>query len=252
MLASLLVSGCLTSSTDKAGENTPSYTVVLDGITNPNLTEWKTFTIFPMDKDVSPADLQFREYAGYVSRALLSLGYKEVNDQTNCDALILLNYGISAPEEREYSYNQPVFGQTGVSSVSTMGNVHGLSGHKVADAITGGPGFSSTTTYTPSYGITGFTQESETFVTYQRHVSFYAVKPMLSGASEADRLYWKLHIASSGSSGDLRRVFPVMIAAARDYLGKNTYGQIEVSIKDTDPKIIEIKGLSSNVTAGER
>jgi hypothetical protein len=75
---------------------------------------------------------------------------------------------------------------------------------------------------------------------------------MMTGASEADRLYWKLYIDSTGSSGDLRRVFPVMIAAARDHLGKNTQGQVEISIDETDPKIAEIKGSFANATVGER
>lgn len=244
LILALVLAGC---STD-IDSNTLSYSVIIDGITNPSLAEWRTFTIFPMDKDVDPTDLQFKEYAGYVSRALISLGYVDANDISKCDATILLGYGIGDPAEKtDYV---PLIGQTGIASSYTTGNYHGMSGHKVADAMMGGPGFSSSTTYMPTYGITGSMPVTRT--TYHRYVLLCAIKPLMSGASEADRLYWKLYIDSTGSSGDLRRVFPVMIAASRDYLGKNTQGQVKVSINENDSIIAEIKGLSSNVTSGER
>ncbi|MFA7369469.1 MAG: hypothetical protein WC334_07485 [Kiritimatiellales bacterium] len=237
LILALFLAGC---STNNIESNTLSYDVILDGITNPSLSGWKTFVIFPMDKNINPADLQFKEYASYVSRALVSLGYVEADNLTNCDATILLGYGIGDPEE--YEYSMPIFGQTGVASSYTTGNYNGFSGHKVANAMMGGPGFSSSTTYMPSYGITGSMPVTRT--TYHRYVLLCAIKPLMPGASEADKLYWKLYIDSTGSSGDLRRVFPVMIVASRDYLGKNTQGQVKVSINETDPKINEIKGLS--------
>lgn len=237
LMLALLLAGC---STSNIGSNTPTYDVIVDGITNPSLTGWRTFTIFPVDKDVDPQDLQFKEYASYVSRALTSLGYVDVNDVSKCDATILLGYGIGDPE-KDTDY-MPLMGPTGIASSYTTGSYHGISGHKVADAMMGGPGFSSSTTYMPTYGITGSMPVSR--ITYHRYVLLGAIKPLLPGASESDRLYWKLYVDSTGSSGDLRRVFPVMIAAARDYLGKNTQGQVKISIDETDVRVSQIKGQS--------
>ena len=53
---------------------------------------------------------------------------------------------------------------------------------------------------------------------------------------------WKTIIKSTGSSGDLRRVFPVMIGASYKYFDNNTHKEIFVDITDEkDPRVISIK-----------
>ena len=55
---------------------------------------------------------------------------------------------------------------------------------------------------------------------------------------------WKTGIVSVGSSGDLRRVFPVMIGAASSYLGTNT-GEIRtVNLYEDDPRVLLVKGIT--------
>lgn len=54
---------------------------------------------------------------------------------------------------------------------------------------------------------------------------------------------WKTTVMSTGSSADLRRVFPVMIAAASKYIGENTGKQIRIKLFENDKRVEEIKGL---------
>jgi hypothetical protein len=54
---------------------------------------------------------------------------------------------------------------------------------------------------------------------------------------------WKTDIVSTGSSGDLRRVFPVLIAGAAKYIGENTGQQVNVELYEDSKEVLEIKGI---------
>jgi len=44
------------------------------------------------------------------------------------------------------------------------------------------------------------------------------------------------------TTGELRRVFPALVAVAEPYLGKSTEKQVEVRIRENDGRIKAIKG----------
>ena len=54
---------------------------------------------------------------------------------------------------------------------------------------------------------------------------------------------WKTNITSTGSSGDLRLVFPVLVGAAADHLGTNTGHQVVVELGEDDIRVRRVKGL---------
>lgn len=238
----LLITGCATSY-----DNRTHYGVTADGITNPDTEKGETFVIAPLNEGIDKSDLQFREYAKYVSRAMAAQGFIEGNDPLECDFILLLAYGISDPEERQVTYNQPIFGQTGVSSKTTTGNMYG-SASTWGNTTSGSANYSDTTTYTPSYGITGYIPQTVNITRYHRYIYLYA-QDWREDVDSAKRLRWKLHIDSTGSSGDLRKVFPVILSAAQQYLGQNTQGDIELKIFEDDPRINVIKGLVQPETA---
>jgi len=53
---------------------------------------------------------------------------------------------------------------------------------------------------------------------------------------------WRTQITSSGSSGDLRRVFPVLVAASVPYLGRNSGQKVKVELRESDDEVLQIKG----------
>lgn len=61
---------------------------------------------------------------------------------------------------------------------------------------------------------------------------------------------WRTTVTSSGSSGDLRRVFPVLAAAASDHVGTNTGQAIRVDIYETDRRVKIVKGLVEQSASG--
>lgn len=193
----------------------------------------KTFIIMPGNKNTDVNDLEFQEYCIYVERALINNGLTKENDGNEADIIVFLAYGIGEPEEHGYTYSIPVFGQTGVSSSNTTGNI-------IAFGNTGM--YSAKTTYTPQYGITGFRTGQGSYTTFSRYIYLSAYDLVGYRSSKKAIIVWDTRIASIGSSGDLRRVFPVMIAASIDYIGKNTKGIKEITLTEEDDSVLFIKG----------
>jgi hypothetical protein len=52
---------------------------------------------------------------------------------------------------------------------------------------------------------------------------------------------WRTDVMSRGRSGDLRSVFPVLVAAATPHFGKDTKKQVVVDISEGDKRVEQIK-----------
>ena len=57
---------------------------------------------------------------------------------------------------------------------------------------------------------------------------------------------WRLHITSAGDTGDLRRIFPVLLAGAKKYIAQSTGQKIDLQLYETDEDVLKIKGLDVN------
>jgi len=222
ILSSMLV-GCVTI---------PRYDVRIDSI-NSGTSSGRKYYLFPGKKGVSASDLQFKEFATYTHRALQYKGFIPASGLNEADVAVFLYYDVSDPSERQYTYSTPIFGQTGVSSSRTYGSLYSYGNSAT---------YSGTTTYTPTYGVVGSSQHSGTYVSFTRYISLNALDLDAYRANHEERQVWKTDIFSSGSSGDLRKAFPVMIAAAMRYIGENTGQQIKVSLYEDDRRAEAVKG----------
>lgn len=201
--------------------------------------------LLPMDPNITSSNnLQFQEYASYIKTALRINEYELTENINEAKIIVFLSYGISKPHERIYSYSTPVWGQTGISSAYTTGSIHSYGG--------GSASFSGTTTYTPQYGITGYQSHIGTSITYNRFIFLgaYDLEEYIRTKKEVQ--VWETTAVSTGDSGDLRQVFPVMVAALSKYIGKNTGKQIEVSLFENDVRVKEIKGISVKQESSEK
>ena len=205
------------------------YHINVDSISSGKHTK-NSYVLLPGDKSISASDLQFKEYASYVNRALIKQGFTSADSFQDASLAIFLTYGIGEPEQQLYTYSVPTYGQTGVSSSNTTGTLN-----------TDGS-YSGTTTYTSTYGVTGSTTHVGTKTTYFRFVVMDAFDLDEYKASEKEVQLWKTTVTSTGSSGDLRMVFPILVAASQEYIGTNTGKKVKVKMFTTDERITEIKG----------
>jgi len=214
----------------------PKFYVNVDSISSQGAGAKKTFVLLPGNKDTSVEDLQFREFASYVRRALTSKGFVPADGIEKADIAIFLAYGIGDPKEHLYSYSLPVFGQTGVSSATTFGTLSTYGGFGT---------YSATTTFTPTYGITGYTSHVGSYTTYFRYMLLDAYDLNQYRKEKKLKELWRTTVTSTGSSSDLRRVFPILVAGSKPYIGSNTENKIEVVLDENDSEVLAIKGVSS-------
>lgn len=173
-------------------------------------------------------------YLALASALLGAIQYLNSTTFEKANTAIFLVYGIGDPQKHQYSYSVPTFGQTGVSSSYTTGTVSSYGGYG---------SYSGTTTYTPTYGVTGSTSHIRSDTTYFRFMVLDAMDLDEYRKSKKEVQLWKTTVTSTGSSGDLRLVFPILAAASKQYIAKNTGKQVEVNNYEEDERVIEIKGI---------
>jgi len=229
----LLLQGCAASS------SAPSFRVGVDSIVDPSVQQKIKYFLFPADSSVSPNDLYFKEYSNYVEKVLTKQGYEKTNI-ADAQILILLQYGIGDPVTKYYSYSIPVFGRidqgdaTVTSRTSSYGSLGNLS--------TSGNSTTKTEIKSkPAYGQVGSNTYSDSYTTYFRYLILEAIDIEKYKDTKNLNAIWKTTITSSGSSNDLRRVVPILVYGASNYIGKNTKQRIYLNIEESDPKFIQFK-----------
>lgn len=202
VIITLLFCGC--ASTIYLNYYTPEYTTSVSSFGSYNVLG-KTFFIESGDKSVSSTDVEFREYANYITNSLKLQGAKETTDKKNADMCILVNYGIS-----DESYTEtvpfPIWGQTGISSISTTSNITGTN---------------TTTRVNPTYGITGYTSVDRRVSQYCSVLNIYSYDNELNNEPI---MLWKTNLLSCGSSSDFSKILPYMAYTAWGKMGNSTDG----------------------------
>ena len=182
----------------------PSFTVKIDAIRSEGSVGKQNYILLPGNKDTDTGDLQYQEFAAYVHRALQIRGYIPVTtNEEEADIVIFLAYGVGDPQEN-------------------------LSAHSVSMPM-------------PFAGM----RRSQTYVdSITTHLRFVVIGAISYAEYKSTGKYvpaWKTTVTSRGTSSDLRRVVPVLVAGASDYLGTDTGTQVTVVLKETDEKVAAIK-----------
>ena len=152
------------------------------------------FAFTPFDAQVT--SLEFATYAAQMRVALTNLGLIETDIQ---DADIAVGFAYFIDSGKQFTIDTPIHGQTGVSSSTTTGSVND-SGQ-----------YNATTTYTPTYGITGYKHRSATI--YTRQIIIRMVDNKRSGNGKVIYLY-SADVISTGYNDSLAIIVPRMIDAA--------------------------------------
>ncbi len=217
---SFVISGCETTPLAKSK---PKIEVWVSSLGNGQASK---FQLIPFDKHTSAVDLQFKEYAGYVERALTLKGYNKAMGAEDADVVIMLGYEISDGEEKVSSRQIPQFGQTGSLNLGTTGTISTFGNTSYLNAQTN---------TMPLYGVTGVSTVTDRYTTFTRRIVISAYD------STKSQELWTTKIVSTGSSGDLRRVFPVMVGAARGFLGNATVKAEKITILEEAPEVMAIR-----------
>ncbi len=201
----------------------------VDSISTPAAVEKKRYLILPGEKNTPREDLQFLEFAGYVEKAMSEKGFARVSTPDDSDVIVFLTYGIGGPEKHLVSYTVPHFGQTGVSGSHTTGTVTNIGG--------GMSSFSGMTTYTPTYGVTGYSSGINEFTTFPRFIMLDAFDSEAYRKENAFKQVWRTRADSIGMSNDLRLVFPYMLVSMKPHISTNTGKKIVYQLPEDDASV---------------
>jgi hypothetical protein len=208
------------------------YHVSIDAINDGRAVVNKSFVIVPGNANTEASDLQFREFAGYLSRALLAKGYMAASANQEPDIEIYLTYGLGSPQARVRTYTVPVWGQTATDVTTTEQTTGNRSGSTTT----------STTNITPEYGITGYATQEENYTTFPKYVEIDAYNAKNAKPGERTEELWKTTMHAEGKRNELRHIFPIFIAASAKYLGGNTGQEIEVALTENQEEVKAVKG----------
>ena len=220
----------------------------------------KTYYILPCNPNLSANDLEFVYYRDIIRQVMVRHKATYTNDMDSADVCILLDYAIT-DESYMATTSVPVWGRTGIASVTTTsrttGNVYGnintygsgsaySTGNTVsanANVSTYGNAYGSSTTtttqnYNYNYGVTGYRQETYKVDQYLRVLHLYAYD---NKVRQEPIMLWKTSVYSDGSSDDLQYVFPYLANVANHYIGENTNGKKILYIYDNNPDALLMK-----------
>ncbi len=152
-------------------------------------------------------DLEYITYRDLIKNELAGHRFEEVPFD-EAEMIVLFEYSID--RGREIIRTSPVYGETGVLSSTTYGNIKEDGGNTT---------YYETTTYTPSYGRTG--SQIYTVIEFVRSLtvrildksSFYSGKP---------ELLYKANVVSKGEESRLVKIIPAMVKSLfRKFPGKS-------------------------------
>lgn len=212
------------------------YVVEVDSYGSDSYLIEKKYFLSSADTTINENNLQYIEFSNYLRKALNQKGYSESQKPDEADLVVFFNYGISDPETFQRTVYLPTWGQTGVSSTNTSGTID-------VNAYNNKVNYNQKTTSTPKYGITGYRPENQTITQYLRYLTITAYDFNAYKENGSQKIIWNVNITSSGTSSDLRKVFPYLIVAGKNYYGQNSGEKKKIIIKERDYRVKELKGF---------
>lgn len=168
------------------------------------------FKPFPSQKN----NLEYETYAGYISQQLSKYNYILV---PTSKASVIVQFDYSIDSGRTVTGSAPTWGQTGVSSSSTYttGNVYGtVNTYGNYGTYSGSGSAISTTTYTPTYGVTGYRTVSATHYTRELFVKMLDKK--------TQKIIYNARVDSRGQSNQISAVMPYLVKSLfQEFPGKS-------------------------------
>ena len=166
------------------------------------------YLIQPGQTEVRPNDLYFAEYKKHLADLLQNLGYQLTEDNRQATAVVWLSYEAK----------QDIVG--GGASGTRVGVGIGTGGYHGGWSLFG-------------LGI-GSPLNDDSPSMYWRYVivldavTFSAIDAVAEQSTL--KSLWKISIVSSGRDSNLRTIFPEMLKAAAEYIGRDSGGLVTVNI----------------------
>jgi hypothetical protein len=132
------------------------------------------------------------------------------------DYVAFFDFSIDGGQQVSRNYSRPTYGQTGVSGSTTTGTLNTYGNYGT---------YQGTTTYTPTYGITGYQTGTTRETIYGRGLMLDIYRP--SPGQKAEKVY-EASLGSAGSCGNLNAVMDTLLDALFQDFPHQTSGEVTV------------------------
>lgn len=193
----------------------------------------KKYIIVPNDKSVWEKDqLVYTQLAKQAVESLSMQGFTLVDNKEQADQMVMLSYGRDGGVSTNRNVSIPQWGQTGIASSSTYGsantNINTYGNYGTANTT-----YNSTTTYTPTYGVTGYqnVQVTDTFFTIGVSMQAVDIRDLLKNNKVTS--LWMTRALATSSQQDSLSDFKGLIRIMSGYAGKTLNEDVHLYV---DPK----------------
>lgn len=207
---------------------TSCLTVSVDALASPEAASLRGYAFAPLDASRRDT-LEYRELELITNRALQAQGFVPAQVDEDIEVVIVLDWGMRAGTRL---VEQPIMGQksSGTATVTTTSR----------PSLMGSVTTQGTITQGTTYGVVGSRTVEEDI--YHRAVvlTAYEAGPMRDESRAVE--VWRVSAASSGSSDNMRAVFPAIMAAMDDYLAKRTDATVSVTTPLRNKEALALQG----------
>jgi hypothetical protein len=207
VVAALVLTACA-----RVQSNITSYSQIQSGY------EGKTVAVVPYN-DEQANSLEFWDFARRLDGRFAAKGLRPVDirtAQTMPDLLAFFTFTMDNGQQVARTYSIPTYGQTGVSSSHTTGTLNSYGNYGT---------YSGTTTYTPTYGITGYQTGTTVDTVYGRGLTLDIMRP--TSDQHADKVY-EATLASAGNCGNMSAVMDSLLDALFEDFPQPVSGRVTV------------------------
>ena len=194
----------------------PKYQVTIDSITAPNISiaPNTSYVIKALRQNSNEGSLEFQKLSTKLTEVLNARGFVQPYASHLASETIYFDYGLEKVKEETETYSQP-----DISFHMGWGFPYGRGfyGHHYH------PFF-----YDNFYGG-GYTTYRKTHVYYNRYVTLLA-------KDASSKELWRVDVSSIGESKNLKAIIPLLIDAAKPYIGTNTAEPVQLVIQNESQK----------------
>jgi hypothetical protein len=231
----------------------PPIDARVDSLSSTTAASKRTYVILPGNPDVQPLDLQFQEFKLQAERVLQYRGFSAAPDPETADLIIFLAYGLGTPSVSYDYLSPPPPPPTEAPSPPPAAPATQPLAQPIAYSEPPAPAAPPpATTHQPPAASSAAQGSSSALpplrnIRYLRYLSLSAIDLAYFNATGELAEVWRTNVSSIGKSDDLRRIVPVMLAAATKRIATGTNGRIEVRVTERHPKARYIRGEITEV-----
>lgn len=227
----LFVAGLLALCLYGCGLGVLSYTIEVEAVGYADSGK-TSYVLLPANQGLDLDDPGFQGLAAYVDHALSQQGFQTAGEEDVPDLAIFFGYGVGDPTKQTFTYPLPEPDQAGTRSSFTAGTTP-LSASKAS--------LQSAKPYTPPYDVVGSTPQPGDDAHRFGFMFLDAIDLLRYRQTGEAFPVWRTSVACADASEVLEDVFPALVVAAKDLLGRDSGRVVTKVIPKNSPELLALQ-----------